>query len=422
MNRLKFTLASRGPINLVKRTHQVFSRFGTSPRRMGKRFDRFMDLLDQYNCRPSFPITALPMNRNPRFAHRLLERGAELAVHAYSHIDLTTLSLEEQSDHMGRAIQLFRKDSVPFTGFRAPYLHWNEDTMKVVERYQFRYSSNEVLIWDVIDREGLSAEQQDGWEKAKAFYRPLAAEQNFAMPSRRRGFVEIPVSLPDDEIMLDRMYMKDPALLGQAWQRILENTHTRGELFTVQLHPERIGFFTDALGGLLAAARAKSPSVWLATLDEIAQWWVDKSGNTAEFVRENGEYTAHVKACDGTSLYLREEGAERMIEPGDIRVRTDNRPCVGVAPGSERRAIQMLHDRGYIVDVGDSTEDFAIHLGKLESASYDVIRALLDRLDAFPGPLVRFGAWPHGSRSAMSVTGDIDALTIWDFLHRFRGA
>ncbi|MCZ6765427.1 MAG: polysaccharide deacetylase family protein [bacterium] len=422
MNRVKFTLESRGPINLVKRAHQVLSRFGPTPDRMGKRFDRFMDLLDRYNCRPSFPITALPMSRNPRFAHRLLERGAELAVHAFTHIDLTTLSLEQQSEHMGKAIQLFRKDSIPFTGFRAPYLHWNEDTMKVIERYQFRYSSNEVLIWDVIDREGLSAEQQDGWEKAKAFYKPLAAEKNFAMPSRRRGFVEIPVSLPDDEIMLDRMYMKDPELLGQTWQRILEKTHARGELFTLQLHPERIGFFTDALAEVLATARGKSPSVWLATLDEIAQWWVDKSGNTAEFVRENGEYTAHIKACNGTSLYLRENGVERVIETGDIHVRSDNRPCVGVAPGSERRAIQMLQDRGYIVDVGGGSEDFAIYFGKLDDTSYAVIRTLLDQLDAFAGPLLRFGAWPHGSRSAMSVTGDIDALTLWDFLHRFRGA
>jgi len=58
-----------------------------------------------------------------------------------------------------------------------------------------------------------------------------------------------------------------------------------------------------------------------------------------------------------------------------------------------------------------------------EVAGGDIARyfhALLNR--AFPGPLVRFGTWPHGHRSALAVTGDIDALTFWDFVHRMRGA
>jgi hypothetical protein len=46
----------------------------------------------------------------------------------------------------------------------------------------------------------------------------------------------------------------------------------------------------------------------------------------------------------------------------------------------------------------------------------------IGKLRACPGPLIRLGAWPYGNRSALAVTGDIDALTIWDFAHRFRGA
>ena len=105
-------------------------------------------------------------------------------------------------DHLGKAIRLFRKHSIPFTGFRAPYLHWNEDTMAAVETYEFRYSSNEVVLWDVVDLESLKPSQRVGWVKAKAFYRPRDACDTFVLPFRRRGFVEIPVSLPDDEILL----------------------------------------------------------------------------------------------------------------------------------------------------------------------------------------------------------------------------
>ena len=42
-------------------------------------------------------------------------------------------------------------------------------------------------------------------------------------------------------------------------------------------------------------------------------------------------------------------------------------------------------------------------------------------IDGGAFPLLRFGRWPHGSRSALSLTGDIDALTIGDYAHRILG-
>jgi len=211
VNVLKFVFGHRGAGNLVRRTGQIVTRCGGSPRKMGGRFERFMDVLAERDVRPTFPITALPLSRNPRFAHRLLERGAELAVHAWSHIDLTTLDHEGQARHMGRAIELFRGNNVAFSGFRAPYLHWNEDTMRVVEEFRFRYSSNQTVWFDVVDTGGLNAKQRDGLERGLAFYRPVPASEMRALPFRRRGFVEIPVCLPDDEIPLDRMYIHDAA-------------------------------------------------------------------------------------------------------------------------------------------------------------------------------------------------------------------
>ena len=36
-------------------------------------------------------------------------------------------------------------------------------------------------------------------------------------------------------------------------------------------------------------------------------------------------------------------------------------------------------------------------------------------------PLLRLGRWPGGAKSALAVTGDVDALTIWDYALRFFG-
>lgn len=421
MNIFKWALGHRGVGNTVKRTAQILNRFGTGPGRMGGRFERFMDVLEEFGVRPTFPITALPMSRNPSFAHRLVERGAELAVHAWSHIDLTSLALAGQMVHMGDAIKLFREHGVPFVGFRAPYLHWNEDTMKVVESYQFRYSSNQTVFWDVIDETALDNVQRDGLEKGKAFYRPIPAGEFSVLPYRRNGFIEIPVSLPDDEIMLDRMYMKDADYLGARWLDILNASYRRGELFTVQLHPERIDFFSDALRGLLSAARGKRPGVWIATLEEITTWWVDKAANRITFTRAGDRHRADIRACKGATVYLRESGSERAVEPGALDVASDVRPCVGVSPESDPNAVRALADRGYVIEAG-APGDFAVHVGALRDPNRGTIDTALDVIHKCPGPLLRFGAWPHGNHSAMSVTGDIDALTIWDFLHRFHGA
>jgi hypothetical protein len=43
---------------------------------------------------------------------------------------------------------------------------------------------------------------------------------------------------------------------------------------------------------------------------------------------------------------------------------------------------------------------------------------LVDRIERLDAPLLRFGCWPDGSRAALSITGDIDSVTIQDFFLR----
>jgi peptidoglycan/xylan/chitin deacetylase (PgdA/CDA1 family) len=423
MKILRFVLQSRGVSNLARRTAQIVTRFGVTPRRMGRRFERFLDVLDEYDITPTFPITALPMSRNPEFAHRLLERGAELAVHAWSHIDLTSLDLDGQNTHMGRAIQLFREHAVPFTGFRAPYLHWNDDTMRVVENFHFCYSSNQTVFWNVIDESALDSEQAEGLARGRSFYDPIDADSAIVLPFRNRGFVEIPVSLPDDEILLDRMYIHDAGYLGEVWRAILDLTWKRGELFTLQLHPERIDFFAGALGGMLREARSRKPGVWIATLDQIAQWWTDKSGNRVEIVRDGEKFRVDVRACPGSTVFVRENGAERTVDPGSFVIDTAGvRPCAGIAPGADRGLVQRLTEMGYVLETGAVSENYSVYLGSRDGADVATVRECAGEIEKCRGPMIRFGAWPHGNKSALAVTGDIDALTLSDFAHRFRGA
>jgi hypothetical protein len=267
----------------------------------------------------------------------------------------------------------------------------------------------------------MAPQQQEGLRRGIDFYRPVRAAEFRLLPFRRDGVVEIPVSLPDDEIPLDRMYVRDADTLGAMWRKILDATHARGELFTLQLHPERIDFFAGTLRSLLADARSRTPRVWIATLDEIAQWWDAKARNRAQFVREGDRFRVDVDACPGTTVVVRAGGTERSRATESFEVASATRPCVGVAPGSSRDAVGALADLGYIVEVGERADGYSVHLGRVERGDYVGVEACRRVIAESHRPLVRFGTWPDGCRSALSVTGDIDALTIWDFVQRFRG-
>ena len=43
---------------------------------------------------------------------------------------------------------------------------------------------------------------------------------------------------------------------------------------------------------------------------------------------------------------------------------------------------------------------------------------LIDYIESSPVPLVRFSRWPNEFRSALCVTGDIDALSLVDYAAR----
>jgi len=43
---------------------------------------------------------------------------------------------------------------------------------------------------------------------------------------------------------------------------------------------------------------------------------------------------------------------------------------------------------------------------------------LVNRIEESDAPLVRLWRWPSGARCALSVTGDVDSMTLIDFLRR----
>jgi hypothetical protein len=333
------------------------------------------------------------------------------------------LDRRTQRETIARATQIFERAGLRPTGFRGPYLRYNQATLEVLRELGFLYHSSQAVAFPPRDSQPDSARASSAYGLALQLYSALDATRHAVTPRLRDGLVDIPVAIPDDEIILDRLRLTEPARTAE-WLHILDITHERGDLFTVQLHPERILELGEALEAVLHEARRRQPAVFIGRLDEIASWWLRRSRFSIEVTRgTDGASRVRVNADEDATLLVR--GLDVSAEPWfgrdaitDVHVfdaRSTRVPVVGVSRRSPAALRDFLGEEGFPYEVSDHPESFGAYLDVDDGwAEMDV----LDRIEQGPGPLVRIWRWPHGARSALAVTGDVDALTLRDFLTR----
>jgi hypothetical protein len=77
---------------------------------------------------------------------------------------------------------------------------------------------------------------------------------------------------------------------------------------------------------------------------------------------------------------------------------------------------EFLAEEGFPHESSDDGAAYGAHVDVKDAdwSESDVLGAI----EAASGPLVRLWRWPQGARSALAVTGDVDALTLRDFVLR----
>jgi len=393
---------------------------------MERILERFATVLDQYRCNATLPIPASALARSNGVIQKYQERGVEFAVHGFYHIDHSRLPLNEQLVFFRKARHVFEKKGVACHGFRSPYLRWSEATIAALIDSGFLYEGSQALAWDVID--GI---ENGSYRRVLDFYGAISAVNYPALPRLENGLVRIPYSLPDDEALVDRFHLKAGETMNRLWLSILDRTYTMGELFVLGLHPERIDLCEMPLVETLHRARTLSPRIWIARLDEIARWWIDRTQAAENVVLAYGdEISVRVKGPAGVTLLTRGvttkplgiewDGRFRWIQGKELIFQSDRRPFIGVSPASSLDLIRFLHQQGFIVEVAENKHAYTFFLDRPDFCREDE-RPLLAQIEQGDFPLIRLGRWPNGARSALCITGDIDALTIWDYWLRFLG-
>jgi peptidoglycan/xylan/chitin deacetylase (PgdA/CDA1 family) len=416
------SLRARGPIGSAARTATVLSHFGLTPANMARRLDRYQAIASQHGLQPTWPATACVLARNPELLRGYVERGAEIALHGLVHGDHAMQDEREQRESITRSVEIFERAGFRPVGFRGPYLRYNEATLSVLRELGL-YHSSQAVVFPLINER--AARVNPSYLRALALYSVRDANDLSVIPRLRDGLVDIPLVVPDDEILVERLGYGEAAA-ADAWIHILDLTHARGELFTVQLHPERVEELGDVLATVLTEARRRRPHVWTARLDEISSWWRRRSRFSVRATRL-GEcrYAVHVDADDDATILTRGlpttdghwSGREALTRRRDFEVESLRVPVVGVSRRSPRDVLAFLADEGFPVETSDDADVYGAHVDVADRTWSE--SSVLRTIEAGPGPLVRIWRWPNGARSAIAVTGDIDALTLQDFALRF---
>lgn len=424
---IHLALRAKGRLALLKRVWTISRRYGLTPTRMDRALADFLGVLKQFDCGATFPITAIALGRNGAAIKKYQAQGIEFAVHGYRHIDHSQLPLEQQSSYLDQAAQVFANADIRFSGFRCPYLRWNADTLAAIRRQRLTYDSSQALAWDVLDGRETAA-----YRRVLDFCNAQSATDYLALPRLEGDLVRIPYCLPDDEALVDRLQLADSQPMSQMWLEILHRTYQSGELFTLGLHPERVDLCQAPLTATLREARSLSPAVWIARLDEIAAWWRARM-EASVVITDIGESRLRVTIDGPAGITVLARAVKvdapvvpwadgyQQVEATDFIIHAPQRPFIGVSPGTAPALVDFLRQQGYIVEISEETHRYSYHFDRAHFAT-DHERPLLAQIEGTDHPLIRLSRWPDGAKSALCITGDIDALTLWDYMLRILGS
>lgn len=439
MNLVSFSIRTKGVHNFARRLRTVFTRFGFSDNVTRRALLALLQALQPYQTAPTFFIPAVVLNRHPKLISEIAQRGAEIGIHGHVHNDYRTLSSTQQYAQTQQAIAIFEQTQINYAGFRNPYLGWNEEALEVFRQLGFRYESNEAVLHDVVDLTRFSPLLQSGFAKSLALFQAIPCTAYTLRPHFEKDLLRIPTSIPDDEMLFDRLRVTDPQQVGHIWSQVMLRVYAQEGIYTLNIHPERGILCQQALEGLLRCANSQALPVWITRLNEVASWWRERRDFRLHVTPlETQRWQVHTTCTPratilGRHLTVEEQpthpwsGEEQRIDTHEFIVQAERYPCLALSPRTPSAVEEFLHEQGYgvVTDIAESAHaDYACYLdlpeglGQERQEQLRLRSELVQKIEALDTPLLRFSHWPSGQRAALAISGDIDSITIQDFFLR----
>lgn len=438
MNLVFFSIKTKGIHNFARRLYTVFTRFGFTETQTQRALQTVVDSLREYHAEPTFFIPAVVLGRHSALLAETADYGAEIGIHGYVHNDYRTLSGSEQYQQTEKAVEVFKMTNTAFQGFRNPYLGWTEESLQVFSQLGFTYDSNDAIFHDVVDPKEISSLLWSGYEKSLKLFQAVSSSAYALRPYFTEKLLRLPTSIPDDEMLFDRLRITNTRKVGTIWSSIMQRVYNLGGLYTLNLHPERAMLCKPALNMLLASTHEHPLPIWVASLRDVAQWWKERSQFRWHITPQSTDrWLVEAECTSRATLVARNVLVEEQtpspwfkhdvqVQAHAFTVKSAQCPCIGVSGETPQEVDDFLFEQGYAF-VRCSPQDAHTYasyldipegLGKTRDEQLQHKSKLVQRIEEANTPLVYFGCWPNGSRAALSITGDIDSVTIQDFFLR----
>lgn len=257
------SIANRGLLGTIRRGVDVINRYGASKNKVCENLRILNHILKEYDAKATIPVTTRVLSHNLDILHLLSNERIEAAIHGYVHIDYTKLSYDEIISHMKSAMAICNDIGIRPHGFRAPYLKTNNEIMRAIKAVGLEYDSSYAICFDAIPKDS------EHYAQVRGLLNMCKPRCDSPRPTRIEGTLEIPVALPDDEMLVDRLNFA-PKEVAECWISALKESMDVDEsVFVLQLHPERVAILSDALVEVLEWANRSN--VRIRNLSEIAE-------------------------------------------------------------------------------------------------------------------------------------------------------
>jgi len=435
MNYLRHLLSTKGPLHLAERAYEILLRFSFGRRRFP--FELFEEVFTRHGVRITFCVTASLLRRHRDVIEKLQLQGHEIGAHGHFHVRMDQLSSRRQKEMVSDSFQLFSDAGFDVSGFRCPYLGFNDDTIEALEASRFSWTSGKITI-------APGNETNQGVKRLASVYHFIPENGSPNLPQFYTRVLEIPITGPDDEILYERKRVRDVNAMEKLWMSLLERSYRNGDLYHFFFHPERLLPIKDALQGLISRSKQLDPKIWMPTLGELASWWnarncaawklmsdgqvsrvkVDVSTDSATVLIKSRETnSSNNPFIEGYSI-LEPSDLDHDSSTGNVSVRVypagtgGKTYSIGLSGDTHQTVEEFLVAEGFWVVRSDEPEKHSLFINRSDELKDSEKRAFLESIEATPQPLLRLWRWPNACRSAFVISSDVCAIDFRDFIDR----
>ena len=411
MKLFKHSIKTKGVKNFLTRFFTIATRFGMTPRKYTGYLKRFEDLQKEFSFKTSFPITASVVKEHLSAVSPFADSFVFMP-HGFTHVDYSALDKKTVSRHIHKGKEILHAFSPgKEIGFRAPYLRYNDTVRDVLIDEDFLFDSSRTIFVDV---PGIALSSRDR-KIMEDLYSPALFRVALSLPAYDSRLVEIPVTLPDDEITVDRLHMRDKNDLLKVFQAVAEKIFAHQEMFIMQLHPERIPFLFQPLHQLLSDMTS-SRNLWLTDLPSLAAWF--KQCADADYHIEPDNKTITWKDIEKRKIIARHV---QWQSGNKITWNSEKTPVIFAGPACDADIVRQLEIDGFFITRNPSLSNkCSCVLDEKLSFSAEAYRKIRKELMQTEEPLIFLSRWPENKEGVFCLSGDIDALTWKDFFSRFQ--